>query len=96
MPSCPDVPIIGSGVGGGTLAYRLVQHGLTVTILERGGFLPTEPPDIPPYPYPALECGKAPRGVANSSGVVGRNYMPSKEKRFGRTTPRTIWLGISA
>lgn len=47
MPSCPDVPIIGSGVGGGTLAYRLVQHGLTVTILERGGFLPTEPPDIP-------------------------------------------------
>ncbi|PYX08645.1 MAG: dehydrogenase [Acidobacteria bacterium] len=43
MGSSPDVLIIGSGIGGGTLAYRLVQHGLTVTILERGGFLPQEP-----------------------------------------------------
>jgi choline dehydrogenase-like flavoprotein len=43
MSSAPDVLIIGSGVGGGTLAHRLVQHGLNVTILERGGYLPQEP-----------------------------------------------------
>jgi choline dehydrogenase-like flavoprotein len=43
MASSPDVVIIGSGIGGGTLAYRLVQHGLHVTILERGGYLPQEP-----------------------------------------------------
>jgi len=43
MRSSPDVLVIGSGIGGGTLAYRLVQYGLTVTILERGGFLPQEP-----------------------------------------------------
>src|SRR5437867_12311926 len=43
MPSPPDVVIIGIGIGGGTLAYRLVQYGLSVTILERGGFLPQEP-----------------------------------------------------
>src|SRR6202022_2634876 len=43
MNSWPDVLIIGSGIGGGTLAHRLVQHGLNVTILERGGFLPQEP-----------------------------------------------------
>jgi choline dehydrogenase-like flavoprotein len=39
----PDVLVIGSGVGGGTLANRLVQHGLQVIILERGNFLPQEP-----------------------------------------------------
>ena len=43
MSSPPDVLIIGSGIGGGTLAHRLVQHGLNVTILERGGYLPQEP-----------------------------------------------------
>ncbi len=43
MRSSPNVIVIGSGVGGGTLANRLVQHGLTVTMLERGGFLPQEP-----------------------------------------------------
>jgi choline dehydrogenase-like flavoprotein len=42
MPSAPDVIIIGSGIGGGTLAHRLVQHGLTVTMLERGDYLPQE------------------------------------------------------
>ena len=42
MPSSPDVVIIGSGIGGGTLANRLVQHGLTVTMLERGDYLPQE------------------------------------------------------
>jgi choline dehydrogenase-like flavoprotein len=43
MASSPEVVIIGSGIGGGTLANRLVQYGLSVTILERGGFLPQEP-----------------------------------------------------
>jgi choline dehydrogenase-like flavoprotein len=43
MDSSPDVVIIGSGIGGGTLAHRLVQYGLRVTILERGGYLPQEP-----------------------------------------------------
>jgi choline dehydrogenase-like flavoprotein len=42
MSSSPDVLIIGSGIGGGTLAHRLVQHGLRVTMLERGGYLPQE------------------------------------------------------
>jgi choline dehydrogenase-like flavoprotein len=38
----PDELVIGSGVGGGTLASRLVQHGFHVTMLERGGFFPQE------------------------------------------------------
>ena len=37
-----DVIIIGSGAGGGTLAYRLAPSGKRVLILERGGFLVRE------------------------------------------------------
>ncbi|MEE8465661.1 MAG: GMC family oxidoreductase [Dehalococcoidia bacterium] len=37
-----DVIIIGSGAGGGTLAYRLAPSGKRILILERGGFLDRE------------------------------------------------------
>ena len=37
-----DVIIIGSGAGGGTLAYRLAPSGKRILILERGGYLPRE------------------------------------------------------
>src|SRR6516162_79146 len=38
-----DVIIIGSGAGGGTLAYRLAPSGKRILILERGDWLPREP-----------------------------------------------------
>jgi len=38
-----DVIIIGTGAGGGTLAYRLAPSGLRILLLERGGFLRREP-----------------------------------------------------
>ena len=37
-----DVIIIGSGAGGGTLAYTLAPTGKRILLLERGGFLPRE------------------------------------------------------
>jgi choline dehydrogenase-like flavoprotein len=37
-----DVIVIGSGAGGGTLAYHLANAGKSVLILERGSFLPQE------------------------------------------------------
>lgn len=37
-----DVIIIGTGAGGGTLAYRLAPSGKKILILERGAFLPQE------------------------------------------------------
>ncbi|MBL1178932.1 GMC oxidoreductase [Pantanalinema sp. GBBB05] len=37
-----DVIIIGTGAGGGTLAYRLAATGKTILVLERGDFLPRE------------------------------------------------------
>lgn len=39
----PDVVIIGSGVGGGTIARQLAGTGARILILERGDFLPDEP-----------------------------------------------------
>ena len=37
-----DVIIIGSGAGGGTLAYKLAPSGLRVLLVERGDYLPRE------------------------------------------------------
>ena len=37
-----DVVIIGSGAGGGTLAWKLAPSGKRILILERGDYLPRE------------------------------------------------------
>lgn len=37
-----DVIIIGTGAGGGTLAYKLAPSGKRILLLERGGYLPRE------------------------------------------------------
>ena len=37
-----DIIIIGTGSGGGTIAYKLAQSGKKILILERGGFVPKE------------------------------------------------------
>jgi choline dehydrogenase-like flavoprotein len=38
-----DVIVIGSGAGGGTLAYRLAPSGKKVLVIERGPYVPREP-----------------------------------------------------
>ena len=37
-----DVIIIGTGAGGGTLAYRLAPTGKRILLLERGDYVPRE------------------------------------------------------
>jgi choline dehydrogenase-like flavoprotein len=37
-----DVIVIGTGAGGGTVAYRLADTGKNVLLLERGGYLRRE------------------------------------------------------
>jgi choline dehydrogenase-like flavoprotein len=37
-----DVVIIGSGAGGGTLAWKLAPSGKKILLIERGGYLPRE------------------------------------------------------
>ncbi len=41
-PDRYDVIVIGSGPGGGTMAWRLARTGKRVLLLERGGYLPRE------------------------------------------------------
>ncbi len=43
-----DLIIIGSGAGGGTLAYALRDSGMNILLLERGDFLPQEPQNWQP------------------------------------------------
>ena len=37
-----DIIIIGTGAGGGTLAYALAPSGKRILILERGNYVPRE------------------------------------------------------
>ena len=37
-----DVIIIGTGAGGGTLAYRLAPSGKRILLIERGDYVPRE------------------------------------------------------
>jgi choline dehydrogenase-like flavoprotein len=43
-----DIVIIGTGAGGGTLAYTLKDSGMQVLLVERGDFLPQEPENWQP------------------------------------------------
>jgi choline dehydrogenase-like flavoprotein len=43
-----DVLVVGSGMGGSTLAYALRESGLDVLVVERGRFLPREPENSMP------------------------------------------------
>jgi choline dehydrogenase-like flavoprotein len=60
-----DVVIIGAGLGGGTLAYRLAQSGVRVLVLERGNFLQT-----PPH-QPGEPVGVYHRDIPEWEDVVG-------------------------
>jgi len=44
-----DVIIIGSGAGGGPLAYTLAETGKKILIVERGDFLPREKENWEPH-----------------------------------------------
>jgi choline dehydrogenase-like flavoprotein len=43
MPASPDILVIGSGIGGATIAAGLAGSGARITILERGEQLPDSP-----------------------------------------------------
>jgi choline dehydrogenase-like flavoprotein len=77
-----DLIIIGTGAGGGTLAYRLAPTGKKILILERGSFLPREKANwdtvqvVQKDRYHTQEVWYGPKGEAIHPGVgyfVGGN-----------------------
>jgi choline dehydrogenase-like flavoprotein len=44
-----DVIIIGTGTGGGTMAYKLAQSGKKILVIERGNFIPKEKENWDPH-----------------------------------------------
>jgi choline dehydrogenase-like flavoprotein len=77
-----DVIIVGTGAGGGTLAYRLAPSGKRILLLERGDFLPREQENWDPAAvfgdarYQANERWYAKDGRAFNPGIhywVGGN-----------------------
>lgn len=49
MPNEYDIIIIGSGAGGGTVAYSLADTGKKILILEQGSFMPREKRNWDPH-----------------------------------------------
>jgi choline dehydrogenase-like flavoprotein len=43
-----DLVVVGTGMGGGTLAYALRDSGLKILLVERGDYLPSEPENWSP------------------------------------------------
>jgi choline dehydrogenase-like flavoprotein len=99
MPSHYDVIIIGTGPGGGTLAYKLAPSGKNILLLERGGYLHREKDNwnsktvFIENRYKAKETWKDKNGnafhpgihynVGGNSKVYGAALLRMRAKDFG-------------
>ncbi|MGH3643383.1 MAG: FAD-dependent oxidoreductase [Mycobacterium sp.] len=88
-----DVAIIGSGMGGGTLAYALRDSGVSVLIVEQGDFLPTEREN---WSFDAVHTqGRYKNSAAWYDTIAQREFVPGNyhyvggsTKLYGATLPR--------
>lgn len=87
-----DIAIIGSGMGGGTIAAALADSGADVLIVEQGDFLPRELENWLPESvfvegrYKNAEDWYAADGTAFSPGVY--YYVGGNTKLYGAMLPR--------
>jgi choline dehydrogenase-like flavoprotein len=94
-----DIIIIGTGPGGGTLAYKLAPSGKKILLLERGGYLPREKDNwssktvFIDNKYKAKETWKDKNGntfhpgihynVGGNSKVYGAALLRMRQQDFG-------------
>jgi choline dehydrogenase-like flavoprotein len=92
MDSAYDIIIIGTGAGGGTLAYALRASGARVLLIERGDFLPQEPQNWSPEAvfdqqrYKPKEVWQDAAGRPFHPGV--HYYVGGNTKVYGAALPR--------
>jgi choline dehydrogenase-like flavoprotein len=88
-----DVAIIGSGMGGGTLAYALRDAGANVLIIEQGDFLPVEREN---WSFDAVHTkGRYKNSAPWVDATTGKEFVPGNyhyvggsTKLYGATLPR--------
>ena len=87
-----DIVIIGTGAGGGTLAWALRNSGARILLIERGGFLPQEPENWSPQHvfqqqrYKVNESWESATGQLFKPGV--HYYVGGNTKVYGAALPR--------
>ena len=87
-----DIVIIGSGMGGSTLAWALRQGGASVLVVERGQFLPRERENWSPQAvfaegrYKNAEQWSTDAGTRFDPGVY--YYVGGNTKLYGAMLPR--------
>jgi choline dehydrogenase-like flavoprotein len=89
----PDIAVIGSGMGGGTLAYALRDSGSDVLLIEHGDFLPTEREN---WSFNAVHTRGRYKNSAAWRDVMARkdfvpgnyHYVGGSTKLYGATLPR--------
>ena len=87
-----DIAIVGTGAGGGTLAWRLRSSGARILLIERGDFLPPEPENWSPAAVFADGRYKPEETWEDSSGspfTPGVHYfVGGNTKVYGAALPR--------
>ena len=87
-----DILIIGTGAGGGTMAYALRSLGARVLVVERGDFLPNEPQNYSAEAvflqnrYKTAERWQDDRGATFAPGV--HYFVGGNTKMYGAALPR--------
>ena len=87
-----DLIIVGTGAGGGTLAYALRNSGLRILLLERGDYLPQEPQNWEPKVvfdekrYKPYETWYGADGKPFQPGV--HYFVGGNTKVYGASLPR--------
>ena len=87
-----DILVIGTGAGGGAIAYALRHLGARVLVVERGDFLPNEPQNYSAEAvfmqnrYKTSERWQDDRGATFAPGV--HYYVGGNTKMYGAALPR--------